>query len=219
MNINNVIARAQKMMLDENWNRQVEMGAAAHRAGSINGGGSDLSALEAQAFGSSQSSASANYYTPIPESAMRQPAHSNATSRNDGIEILRETKREINPTTSKLPKAVLESFAQNPSPLDSPIGYDLPPASYYGQPEMITEQAPSMQYAAAPSPTPSAGIDYTYIKYLIKEAISEQANILKENTTMNNFRGMRIADGNVIQFIDAKGNLYEGVLKLKKKAK
>ena len=26
-NLNNIIARSQRLMLDENWNRQVEMGA------------------------------------------------------------------------------------------------------------------------------------------------------------------------------------------------
>ena len=42
---------------------------------------------------------------------------------------------------------------------------------------------------------------------------------LNESVGMNGMRGMCIGEGNVIQFLDKKGNVYEGKLVLKKRAK
>lgn len=227
MNIDNVLAQAQRLMLDENWNRQVEMGAAAQRAGSINGsnngGSNDLAALEAMAFGSSPAVNETNYYTPIPENA--KMAAGNSMIRNDGIEILRETRTPKTAQNSKLPKSILESFAKQP-PLS---GDDISvPISYYqSQPQVINEQSVVKQTTTVPqqmpaysSPAPSPQIDYQYIKHLIDESIKEHMKCqINESANLNNFKAMRLGEGNVIQFIDSRGNLYEGVLKLKKKSK
>jgi hypothetical protein len=68
----------------------------------------------------------------------------------------------------------------------------------------------------------TGGVDYSLIKLIVKECVKEslaemKGSMLTESSSPS-FRGMRIADGNKFQFIDSKGNLYEGVLKLKKMA-
>lgn len=221
MNIDNVIARAQRMMLDENFNAQVEMGAAAHRAGSVTGRkntGNDLAAFEAQAFGSVQSP-TVNAYTPIPESAKQQ--RNTSMIRDDGrpIQMLSETYEPRNLSNSKLPKSIIESFSEMP-PLSGDDDYSTPPASYFANnsvpaapKQIVTEQ----QYV--PQPQQIAGIDYNALKYIINECIKENMKTLNESVSVNEFRGMRLKEGGVIQFIDTKGNLFEGKLVLKKKAK
>lgn len=223
MNIDNILAGAQRLMLDEEWNRQVEMGAAAQRAGSMNGrsnGGSDLAALEAAAFGNPVSE-STNYYTPIPSDA-KIKSGAMITDSGKPIQMLKETKQEFNPATSKLPKAILESFASLP-PLSGDDDFSEVPSSFLGG--QVRQQQPQhkqvIKEIAQPQYQPSASpqIDYQYIKHLIDESIKEHMkSTLNENANLSNFRAMRIAEGNVFQFIDSKGNLYEGVLKLKKKA-
>ncbi len=74
------------------------------------------------------------------------------------------------------------------------------------------------QQMATPSNTSIGQIDYNYIKYLMESVIKENTNRLNESANVTTFRGMRIAEGNKFQFIDSKGNVYEGVLTLKKRA-
>ena len=63
----------------------------------------------------------------------------------------------------------------------------------------------------------SNGIDYSLIKAIIDESVSRHMKTINESSAPA-MKGMRFINGNTFQFIDAKGNLYEGVLKLKKKA-
>lgn len=227
MNINNAIARAQKLMFDENWNRQVEIAGEAQRGKSITGrgGGNDLAALEAQAFGRS-ASAPQQQYAPITEDVLRRADKSFRPLTDDGkpIQILSEQYVPPTQSNSRLPKSVLKSFEETP-PLSGDDGYSEVPASYFGapqqqytpQPQYVPQQqyAPQPQYV--PQPQYAGAIDYNVIKQIVKEAISEGGSgLLTEGSA--SLRGMRIANGSVIQFIDTKGNLYEGVLKLKKKA-
>lgn len=218
MNIDNVLARAQRMMLDENWNAQVEMGAAAQRAGSINGGNShsnDLAALEAQAFGASAPSVSVNY-TPIPESSKRQRTHAMINDDGKPIQMLSETRQQTDMQNSRLPKSVLDSFANQP-PLSGYDDYSTPPASYYSTSAPAPRQVVTEQQYAQQSQQ-SYGIDYNALKYIINECIKENLKTINESSALTDFRGMRIGNGSVIQFLDSKGNLYEGKLVLKKKA-
>lgn len=217
MNLNNVLAKAQKMMLDENWNRQVEIGAAAQRAGSINGGGNkydpSLAAMEEMAFGSSSMRPDTGYNrNPIPQNVrIRQSSYNDGTP----VQIIQE-QHAPRSTNSKLPKEILESFEQMPSPIDD--SYGMTPGSVLDTLNLpqINEQQYQMQQ---PQPR-QGGIDYAYIKYLIDESIkSHMGGMLNENASLTNFKGMRLAQGGVIQFIDTKGNLFEGKLVLKKKAK
>ena len=109
------------------------------------------------------------------------------------------SKRILNETTATsnngIPTAIQESFNKMPTP--------------------FPQQTYSMAQPAV-QPT-SQQIDYNYIKYLISEAIKENVRILNESKS-GNLAGVRIAGGNKIQLMDTKGNLYEGVLTLKKKA-
>lgn len=218
-NLNNIIARSQRLMLDENWNRQVEMGAAAQRAGSLNGknnGGNDLAALEAMAFGSPAPSAGVTY-NPIPEN-FSMPKN-RMTDDGKPIQILQEQHTPIDRSNSKIPKAILESFEKTASPIADGMSMLKPPASYYTQ-QPVTEQ----RYTPQPQPqyTPqqaAGGIDYGYIKYMIEEAVGNAMRTrLDESMNLAEMKGMRIGPGSVIQLLDKNGNLYEGKLTLKKKA-
>ena len=213
MNLNNILAKAQKMMLDENFNRQVEMAAAAQRGQST---GDDFSAAEAELFGYS-STPTGYEKTRLPENVNYNPSQVGY----DGVSIIQPIQEKRDMSKSKLPKAILESFEKTPSPVEafdpgiistSQLDF-LNVQKQPAQKQPIREQAP--RQAATPQNT---GIDYNYIKYLINEAIKENLGKLNESAGGNNFRGMRLAPGNVFQFIDSKGNLYEGQLKLKKKA-
>lgn len=221
-NLNNIIARSQRLMLDENWNRQVEMGAAAQRAGSMNGksgGGNDLAALEAMAFGTSAPSAGIKY-NPIPENFVAPKAH--ITDDGRPIQILHEEHVPVDRSNSKIPKAILESYQKTPSPTADAMSMMAPPQSYYAPQQQVTEQRyaqPQAQPQYIPQPT-AGGIDYGYIKYMIEEAVNNAMRTrLDESMNMSEMKGMRIAPGGVIQFLDKNGNLFEGKLTLKKKAK
>lgn len=220
-NLNNIIARSQRLMLDENWNRQVEMGAAAQRAGSLNGKGggtNDLAALEAMAFGTPAPSAGVTY-NPIPENFTMPKNHT--TDDGKPIQILQEQHTPVDRSNSKIPKAILESFEKTASPIADGMSMLKPPASYYAQQQQpVTEQRyaqPQPQYVPQPS---AGGIDYGYLKYMIEEAVNNAMRTrLDESMNLTEMKGMRIAPGGVIQFLDKNGNLFEGKLTLKKKAK
>ena len=66
-----------------------------------------------------------------------------------------------------------------------------------------------------------SGIDYSLIKTIIDESIRRNLDDIKKEmlNENNSVRGVRIAKGNKIQMMDAKGNIYEGVLKLKSRNK
>lgn len=219
--LNNIIARSQRLMLDENWNRQVEMGAAAQRAGSLNGrksGTNDLAALEAMAFGTPAPSVGVTY-NPIPENFTMPKTHT--TDDGKPIQILQEQHTPVDRSNSKIPKAIFESFQKTPSMTADGLGMLTPPASYFTpQQQQVTEQRytqPQAQYTPQPS---AGGIDYGYIKYMIEEAVSSAMRTrLDESMNLAEMKGMRIGPGSVIQLLDKNGNLYEGKLTLKKRAK
>lgn len=193
MDLGNALARAQKLMLDENFNRKVEASARALKGKSMNGGGgNDLSAFEAAAFGSAPSTPNRNY-----EMLQETPV---ATKKNTGI-----------------PSNILESFQQTP-PMSG--GMEMTAPSYLFenlQQQPSAPQRPVYQQPQYQQPQQQAGIDYEYIKYMINESVKNVVGqLLSEGGST--VKGMRIKDGNTIQFLDTKGNLYEGTLKVKKKA-
>ena len=214
MNIDNALARAQKLMLDPGFNQLVEAKAAQHSGKPQRGANANISALEAQAFG----------YTPQ-YNGSNQMAPQYQTQAP--IQILQETQQPANQRNTKLPKNILESFSETP-PLS---GDDVTsvPQSYFGtapQPQYATQPqytAPQPQYTApqpqyTPQPQYVGGVDYNIIRQIVREAIAENSKGILNESAGSTFRGMRIAEGSVIQFIDNKGNLFEGTLKLKKRA-
>ena len=222
MNLNNVLARAQQMMLDENFNRDVERAARAAGGGSRRGASdNDFSMEEEALFGVSSGPSTSGYeMNPIPENVRYQQTDMS------GVKILQEVAEPKDFSKSKLPKSILESFQKTPSPVDAfdinaieaQLHYVDPAPTQVQQKPQVREQARPVQQPQYAAPQ-GGSIDYNYLKYIINECIKENMGKLNEGANMSDFRGMRITNGNVFQFIDTKGNLWEGQLKLKKKAK
>lgn len=82
--------------------------------------------------------------------------------------------------------------------------------------EPIVEQ----RYTPTPQPqipTGTVGVDYTIIKAIVEECIKRnieeiKASILQESS----LKRVRLGEGNKIQLVDNKGNLYESTLEYKK---
>ena len=114
---------------------------------------------------------------------------------------------------SKLPQAIINSFKQTPTPIEE--------NKISGVIQNVTENITKIvpEKIIVPQPTTNTGIDYGVIKALIDESISRHLGeiknqILNESSTL---RGLKMCEGNKVQFLDTKGNIYEGVLTLKKK--
>ncbi len=80
------------------------------------------------------------------------------------------------------------------------------------KPTVIETKQQNVVYPQMPQ-----NIDYNYIKYLIDESFKEHMKQSINESSAQQFIGMKMCAGNTIQFMDSKGNIYEGVLKLKKK--
>jgi len=218
MNLNNVLARAQRMMLDENFQRDVERAARAHGSGARKGGGNDLADLDAAIFGVSSAPSGADIYQKVPlQEGYAQPQQ-NYGSNYDGVQIVQEVRETRNPRNTKLPAAIVESFEKTPFQGDA---FDISGGALSG---LILEQTPKQQpRPQQPVQQPQqnyGGVNIDLIKYVVNEAVKEALKgELNEGIGGSRMKGFRIAPGNTIQFIDTKGNLYEGVLTLKKKAK
>lgn len=83
-------------------------------------------------------------------------------------------------------------------------------------------QEPIVEQRYTPTPQPqipmgTAGVDYTIIKAIVEECIKRnieeiKASILQESS----LKRVRLGEGNKIQLVDNKGNLYESTLEYKK---
>ena len=121
-------------------------------------------------------------------------------------------------------EALRESFEKMPPIQIDTMGYGA--SGYQPGQSIIQEQQqyqPQPQYQqpvySQPQYAPSnGGFDYNMIKTMINEAIRENLGYIKERLQENELRGIRMNGGNKIQFLDNKGNLYEGTLTIKKKA-
>lgn len=127
---------------------------------------------------------------------------------------------------TKLPKNILESMINNPinvTPANSGFGSVLggldtdelersTPAQLPRRrlDEGTQQQMPMMQ---------PAGIDSNYLKFLVKEAVKEcMDDLKKELLSETTIKGFKMGANNKLMFIDGKNNLWEGEMKLKKKA-
>jgi hypothetical protein len=193
----NILAKAQKMMLDEGFNAQVEFGARQYKGnngGSVGITSSEMAMFERQAFGSS--------------------------SQDKPIHIIEETTKQDN--MSRLPQAIRESFMKQ-GPLTGEendttvLGMA---ASQLMKPKLNEQRQVQQSHSAQASNV--GGIDYSLIKTIIDESVRRhideiKSSLLNESATPM-FRGMKMCAGNKMQFLDSKGNLYEAELKLKKRA-
>lgn len=83
-------------------------------------------------------------------------------------------------------------------------------------------QEPVVEQRYTPTPQPqipagTPGVDYTIIKAIVEECIKRnieeiKASILQESS----LKRVRLSEGNKIQLVDNKGNLYESTLEYKK---
>ena len=195
---NNILARAQGLMLDEGFNRKVDGIASTFANRNGNGGsGADLQMFERMAFG-------------------------DVSGSDGGITLLEGSNSGggINmDKLNKLPEAMRESFMKNP-PM-SGDGNDNTPLGVATK--ILSENVRGAVRQPQPVQQPVQGIDYSLIKSLIDESVSRNLREMLGNGGMLNesseprMVGMAIRGGNRLQFMDSKGNLYEAVLKLKKK--
>jgi hypothetical protein len=141
-------------------------------------------------------------------------------------------------SSSKLPRAILESMSNNP--IDAPaseynagssildtLGYTPPPAPKrqpVNETYMYEQQytAPQPQYYPPQQPQyvpqpQMMGIDYNYIKAIVNECIQANMQQIKEELLKESaLKMVRLSGGNKIQLIDNKNNLYESQLEFKK---
>lgn len=184
-----VMAKAQQLMLDENFNRSVERKAAAF---SGRGTGKDLNLMESQAFGAQQ---------PRQVQMIQQPQQATIKGIDALPEYLRESFRDMPPIQGDI------SSVDPLSTLEQTLG--------------IQQQRQIVSENLMPQvPQNVGGIDYSLIKTIVDESVKKslakmQKALVTENTGI---KGLHIGAGNKIQFLDSKGNLYEGVLTLKKRA-
>lgn len=197
---NDIMANAQRLMLDEDFNMAVESKAASFAGRKSPSGVSnqDLRSYERMAFGSS--------YGDEKPITMIKPTN-NPTDLND--------KRY-----SKLPQAIRESFTKQPPMTgdnidNTTLGMVTKNLALENR-EMNTngmQQVPRQTHD-------NGGIDYSLIKSIIDESVRRHIGEIKESILRENtIKGVKISKGNKIQLLDMSGNLYEGVLTLKRKAK
>lgn len=223
-----MLAKAQKMITDEQWNRDVER-AASIQSGR-KGGGEDFSALEESLFGASSGPSTIGYdKKELPDSVNYQ------STDFSGIQRLQEIPEQKDLSNSRLPKAILESFKKTPSPVDAfavdgarnaqteeltRVFNQFNQQNGTPQKQQVREQVTQQRRQQQPQTYQPAqgGIDYNYIKYLVSEAVKENMKgMLNESSAGGNMVAMKIAPGNKFQFMDSKGNLYEAQLIKKNK--
>jgi len=203
--VDSAISKASRLM-NEDYMAYLDginaMTSGGKKSGGRRKGVNDLAYLDQQVFG--RSSSKSNSYVP------QQQIQENAQQHQFNSSVLQE------------------SFAQQP-----PIsGYSFPGAEsmsmsqsgYQPGASLLTEQR-NQQFVQQPQQVyqpqfqaQSGGIDYNMIKYLVSEAIKENIAAIKQGMLNEGaVAGIRMPGGNKIQFLDSKGNVYEGQLVLKKK--
>lgn len=185
---NKAFNRAAELMNDDRFNAIVESKANAYSG--ANKGKNDVNPFtnyESVAFG--------------------------ASTNNTQQTTMQQQNFNVPTMNSKLPSAILESFAKTPTFNNSD------PLSTI----TVKAQQPQATITETVSHPNNGGIDYSLIKMIVDECITkklgELTNGILTESSNNVLRGLRFAEGNKIQFVDNKGNLYEGELKLKKKKK
>ena len=186
----NILSKAQSLMLDENFNRLVEQKGNAFAGRRSNGADADIASMESTIFGGA----------------------AQTDTQTQPVQVLSEQTGSVKGVDA-LPEYMRESFIKTPpltgdnSRLDS-LTKDL---------QQNVQQVQQRQVLKETVIPTSNVIYYSLIKAIIDESVSRHMKTINESTAPA-MKGMRFINGNTFQFIDAKGNLYEGVLKLKKKA-
>lgn len=128
-----------------------------------------------------------------------------------GAQPVQQISQEQMIRESKLPQAILDSYKEMNSPLSE---FSEIPASYFNG---NTLQGQLNEAVSQNTQKAIAGNDLVaLIDRCIAKHISALRDEIKSEATMKAFR---FTDGNKVQFLDRNGNIYEGVLTLKKKKK
>ena len=128
-----------------------------------------------------------------------------------GAQPVKQTSQEQMIGESKLPQAILDSYKEMNSPLSE---FSEIPASYFNG---NTLQGQLNEAVSQNTQNAIAGNDLVaLIDRCIAKHIAALRDEIKSEATMKAFR---FTDGNKVQFLDRNGNIYEGVLTLKKKKK
>lgn len=151
--------------------------------------------------------------------------------------ILNETKNQ-NFSSSKaekmgLPKSIVEAMTEdyseggalsnmgrtltedttNSSVLDN---FVLPQSSA-PKPQINEVRHESPRYNSQPIPQGNNGVDYTIIKAIVEECIQRNIEAIKQSIlSESTLKTVKLSNGNKIQLVDNKGNLYESTLTFKK---
>lgn len=190
MNIEDILKNASSLMNNERFNAIVE---AKSSGAASTYGVSDIPMDMSEYFPSMGSSAPVSEQPMVMENA---PAPAKPAN--------------FKPNT-KIPAAILESFKE------------MPPLTGVDPMDKIAESVASSRSVQTPQRSVqqpvSQSIDYSLIKTIVEECVTRNLNSIKQEilSESQNLKGLRIAGGNKIQFVDSKGNLFEGELKLKKK--
>lgn len=87
-------------------------------------------------------------------------------------------------------------------------------------PQYKQEPVVEQRYNPTPQttiPTGTPGIDYTIIKAIVEECIKRNMEEIKQSIlSESTLKRVKLAEGNKIQLVDNKGNLYESTLEFKK---
>lgn len=190
------LARAQKLINSETFNAQVEL--AGKRNAQNNG----------------------NVYESFDSNAI-------SYAENQHVNKLQSNFSKIpqqNFSESKLPKEIIMDIMNNPIESDDAVSIldNISPNFQQNRPQLKENSSNTLEtnLAAKTNILSQSQIDYSLIKAIIDESVkrnlSEMKNSLINENVENNIKLMRINNGNKIQILDTKGNLYEGVLKFKK---
>ena len=203
--VDSAISKASRLM-NEDYMAYLDgisnMANSGSKKGGKRKGVNDLAYLDEQVF--ERGSSRTNTYVP-------QQTQENAQPRQFSNSVLQDSFTQIPPMSgSNFPGAETMGITQS--------GYQ-PGAS------LITEQRnqqfvqqPQQVYQPQYQSQQMGGIDYNMIKYLVSEAIKENMAAIKQGMLNEGaIAGIRMPGGNKIQFLDSKGNVYEGQLVLKKK--
>ena len=189
--LSNSLSRARDLITDPNFNKLVERNA---RNNSSDFYGENYNSSELY---------NENYNIPL------------ASKKNTPINI--SNMPQSNFTNSKLPKEILDELRNNPleyqESQSSIIDNLIDPIAISNKPLRSNRQVNEI---SKPS---SSGIDYTIIKAIIDESVRRNLDEYMQKTlneSKNDMKLLRLSKGNKIQVVDSKGNLYEGVLSLKK---
>ena len=151
-----------------------------------------------------------------------------------GMGAMKQTTRTGTPSAN-LPKAIRESMMNNPIDssgmmLESNNNVSVLDSLNMSQPQrqtvnetMVYEQqysAPQQPVYYQPQYVPQSApmtIDYNYIRAIVNECVQANLEKIKEEIlSESNLKLVRLNNGNKIQLVDNKNNLYESTLTFKK---